>query len=81
MLIQILTDILFLLGIPGGLSFLVILGILFIPGLLWIWALINCLMNEFEGDNKLIWLLVIIFLPFIGSIIYLLIGRGQQIKR
>ncbi|MEQ9169164.1 MAG: PLD nuclease N-terminal domain-containing protein [Fulvivirga sp.] len=37
--------------------------------------------GEFEGDNKIIWLLVIIFLPFIGSIIYLLIGRGQQIKR
>ncbi len=47
---------------------------------LWIWALIDLLKSEFTGYNKLIWLLVLIFLPLLGLILYYFIGRKQKIK-
>jgi hypothetical protein len=48
---------------------------------LWIWALIDCLMKEGdEHNNRLIWTLVIVFTHAIGAIIYLLVRRPQRIK-
>ena len=43
---------------------------------LWIWALIDIIGSSMSVGAKIVWLLVIFFLPLIGSIIYLLIGRG-----
>ena len=45
----------------------------------WIWALIDILKNEFTGLNKLIWLLLVIFLPLIGVICYYFIGMKQRL--
>lgn len=46
--------------------------------LLWFWAIIDILRNDFKKDiNKIIWLLVTIFVP-IGFIIYLVFGRNQK---
>lgn len=45
----------------------------------WIWALIDILKNEFIGPNKLIWLLLVIFLPLIGVICYYFIGTKQKL--
>jgi len=42
-------------------------------------ALINLLKNQFTGNDKLIWLLVILFIPIIGSILYFTIGKKNQI--
>ena len=68
---------LFLFG--GGLiiTLLVILFIFVIPLL----ALISVLMGEFQGNEKIMWVLIIIFLPFLGSLLYFLIGRNKQINR
>ena len=44
-------------------------------------ALISVLKNDFPGNDKIIWVLVIIFLPFFGSLSYFMVGRGRQIKR
>ncbi len=46
-------------------------GILFfilfiVPFVLWIWALVDILKSEFTGYNKIIWLLLVIFLPLLG---------------
>lgn len=43
-------------------------------------ALIDVLKSKFEQNNKLIWLLVILFLNIIGTLLYLFIGRKQKIK-
>jgi len=46
----------------------------------WIWALIDILKNEFTtGTNKLIWFLLVIFLPLLGSICYYFIGMKQKL--
>ena len=47
----------------------------------WIWALIDCVTKESdEGNNRLIWVLVIVFTHLIGAIIYFLVRRPQRLK-
>ena len=47
--------------------------------ILWIIAFISVLRNEFTGNNKLIWLLAVVFVPLIGSIAYFFIGKKQRV--
>ncbi len=53
----------------------VLLG--FIPTII---ALIDILRSEFNGNNKIVWVLVVLFINFFGAILYFLIGRNQKIK-
>lgn len=47
--------------------------------ILWIWALIDIITSRFTEDlMQVIWLLVVFFLPFIGMVVYLLIGRSMK---
>ena len=55
---------------------LILLG--FIPFII---AFIDILKNDFEGSNKLIWLLAVIFVPVIGSIVYFVIGKKQRVVK
>lgn len=49
--------------------------------LLWRFALVDILRSEFEGQNeKLIWVLVVIFLPLFGPVLYYSIGRHHKIQ-
>ena len=49
--------------------------------ILWIWMLIDCATREHsEGNEKLIWILIIIFTHWIGALIYLLVRRPERIK-
>lgn len=68
-----------LLGMPGGSELVFIFFILFLPVVFWVAALLDCLRGNFSGDNKVIWVIVIIFLPVLGSILYFLVGRKQKI--
>jgi len=62
---------------------LIVAGILFLSCLsLWIIALIRIIKNDFPGENeKLIRALLVIFLPFIGTVIYFVMGRSREIKK
>ena len=54
---------------------------IFLPSIFWIIALIDILKSDFRDTNgKIIWVLVVIFLPVIGSILYFLIGKSQKIQ-
>ena len=55
-----------------GVAGLVISAIVFI---FWLWMLIDCLMKETDTTQKIIWALVIFFLPCIGSLIYLFVRK------
>ena len=44
-------------------------------------ALISVLRNQFQGNDKIVWVLVIIFLPFLGSVLYFLIGRARRLRK
>jgi len=41
-------------------------------------ALISALTGSFPGNEKILWVLLIIFLPFLGSLLYVLIGMNQR---
>ncbi|MGE4546321.1 MAG: PLDc N-terminal domain-containing protein [Desulfurella sp.] len=52
-----------------------------VVAVLWLVALVDILKSEFkDGLTKVIWLILVIFLPFLGSILYFFIGRDQKIK-
>ncbi|MBC7350097.1 MAG: PLDc_N domain-containing protein [Candidatus Aminicenantes bacterium] len=63
-----------------GLSELIIL-FLILPLPLFIIALVDILRNDFPGQEKIVWLLVVIFLPLLGPILYFIIGRKKRIKQ
>lgn len=47
--------------------------------ILWLWALIDIITSKFEETlMQVIWLLVVFFLPFLGVILYLLIGKSMK---
>lgn len=46
-------------------------GVVLALGAAWIYTLVDALTRDFDGDNdKLLWVLVILFAGIIGSIIY-----------
>jgi len=57
-----------------------IISILYLSAMLM--ALINILRSDFTDSTiKLIWILVVMFMPIIGAILYVTIGREQRIKQ
>ena len=47
----------------------------------WIWMLIDCVTNEpSEGNNKIIWILIIIFTHGLGALIYFFVRRPERIR-
>jgi hypothetical protein len=45
-------------------------------GLFWLWMLIDALTNaSLEPTMKIVWALVIFFLPFLGALAYFFMGR------
>ncbi|HAX16661.1 PLDc N-terminal domain-containing protein [Leeuwenhoekiella palythoae] len=43
-------------------------------------ALVDIVRHEFSGSNKIIWVLIVLFFNFLGSILYFLVGRKQRIN-
>ncbi|WMI69169.1 PLDc N-terminal domain-containing protein [Mangrovimonas sp. YM274] len=43
-------------------------------------ALIDVLKSKFHGNDKLVWVLVLLFLNVVGAILYVAIGRKQKVK-
>lgn len=42
-------------------------------------ALVDILRSNFKGNDKIVWVLVVIFFNIFGSILYFLIGRKQRL--
>lgn len=68
-------------------SGIAIAGIVWLFGLMisllatgfWIWVIVDCAVNEpAEGNDKIVWLLLIILLPFLGSLLYIVIRRPSR---
>ncbi len=62
--------------------FFLVIGVVSIAGLvLWIWALVDCVQvpddSMYQSGNKLVWVLIIVFLNWIGALLYLVIGRPR----
>ena len=70
-----------LLGMFGPQEIIIVLGIMLGLLLLPLIALIDILRSDFQGNNKLVWVIVVIFFNVLGAILYFLIGRDQKIRR
>ncbi|MFI1770135.1 PLD nuclease N-terminal domain-containing protein, partial [Thalassobellus citreus] len=68
------------LGMIGAWQLIIILVVVLLGILPTIIALVDILKSEFTGNNKIVWLLVVLFTNFFGTILYFLIGREQKIK-
>jgi hypothetical protein len=63
-----------LISFPDGLEWLLLL-VLLLP----LTALVDILRSNFsKAENKIIWVLIVIFLPLLGSILYFIMGRNQK---
>ena len=68
-------------GLAIGIIFiwLFFVGIGLLGTIFWIWMLIDCAINEpSEGNDKIIWILIIVFTSFLGAILYFLIRRPRR---
>lgn len=67
--------------VVGGVSCILVAIILCIATqLFWLWMFVECLTKESsEGNDKLVWALVIFFGNLLGALLYLLIRRPERI--
>jgi len=65
------------LGMIGPWQMILILFGVLIP----IIALIDVIRNNFTNNNKIVWILVILFTGLIGTLLYLMFGIQQKIKK
>ena len=48
---------------------------------LWLWALVDIITSKFQDYlMQIVWLLIVFFLPFIGVILYLLLGKSMKVS-
>ncbi|MFV0565621.1 MAG: PLD nuclease N-terminal domain-containing protein [Flavobacteriaceae bacterium] len=69
------------LGMLGPFQIILVLAVVLIGLLPTIIALIDILKNEFTGNNKIVWVLVVLLGSLFGAILYFLIGREQKISQ
>jgi len=67
-----------LFGFFAGLGLIGVLLAL-VTSIFWTWMIIHAATNpSLDGTQKIVWLLVILFLHFLGALIYFIVGRGSQ---
>lgn len=64
-----------MLAMLGIIEIVIALIIIGIP----IWCLVDILKSDFKGNNKIVWILIIIFLNILGVILYKFIGEKQKV--
>jgi len=71
----------FLLSLPRGAEWILVLFGIFLIALP-IWAIVDIIRSDFKNpDNRILWVILIILLPIIGSIIYYYMRDGQKVAR
>jgi hypothetical protein len=67
-------------GLIGLLLVVFMWGFAIAACVFWVWMLIHAITNRgLDSVEKLIWVLVILFLHFLGGLIYFFIGRPKAI--
>ncbi len=61
--------------------FLVFFVLMIAATAFWVWMILDCLQNELStGNDKVVWLLLLIFSHFVGTLIYFIVRRGATTK-
>ncbi|MEM5853263.1 MAG: PLDc N-terminal domain-containing protein [Candidatus Aenigmatarchaeota archaeon] len=64
-----------LFGFLAGMVFIAALALLIF--IFWLWMLIDCLKRK-KFEDKLVWILVLIFLNFIGALLYFFLVKSKR---
>ncbi|MEP2281198.1 PLD nuclease N-terminal domain-containing protein [Maribacter sp.] len=54
---------------------------LIIALLVWVFCIVDVTLHKFKNDGKITWFLIVLFLPFLGSILYLSSGKNRRILK
>ena len=61
-----------------GLIFFFILPLALLATAFWIWMIISAVQNKgIDEGEKIAWVLVVIFLPFLGAVLYFFLGKSK----
>ena len=64
----------------GPIELILILVVLVVTTILPVMALVDVVRSDFKGPNdKVIWVIIILFLNIIGAVLYFFIGRNQRV--
>ena len=44
----------------------------------WIWAIIDCLKSKLSTQEKLLWMIIILFFHFLGALVYLIVVKSMN---
>jgi hypothetical protein len=56
-------------------------GLALLATIFWIWVLIDCISKESStGNDKIVWTMLIIFIPLLGAGLYYFMRRPERIK-
>ncbi len=45
----------------------------------WIWTVVDCATNEENGNEKIVWILIILFGSCFGSMVYYVVRRPRRL--
>ncbi|MFN5332354.1 MAG: PLDc N-terminal domain-containing protein [Bacteroidota bacterium] len=49
--------------------------------LLWLYCLVDVIRSKFKNENmRLIWIIILLFVQFIGPILYLILGTNSKLS-
>jgi hypothetical protein len=67
--------------LAGGLCLFVFAGLVSLASfVVWLWALIDAIKNPaLDSNERLIWVVVIVFTSLLGAVIYFILGRNRSI--
>jgi len=69
-------------GLPIAFFFMLLSVFLGLAALVfWVWMLVDCATNEpSEGNDKIVWVVIIIFANWLGALVYYLVRRPERIR-
>jgi prolipoprotein diacylglyceryltransferase len=66
----------------AGSSTLLVLLLAVTGMIFWIWMIVDCATKEpNQGNDKIVWILIIVLAHWIGALIYFFVRRPQRIAR
>ncbi|WP_291965678.1 PLD nuclease N-terminal domain-containing protein [Maribacter sp.] len=70
-------------SIPAGFSFTLSIWQTFaiLALFVWVYCLVDIVRHEFKNNSKTTWLLIVFFLPILGSVLYLSTGKSKRILK
>ncbi len=61
-----------------GLLILFIISLVLASTIFWIWMIVDCAQRKMKDNDKVVWILVLIFLGILGAIVYYFVIKRKN---